>query len=168
MITLGSQSKDKLNILKDYFKVVGITNVNIIQVRAESNVSDQPLLKSETILGAKNRAKNAFVATKTTDLSIGLEGGLSKRNGLYHLICVASIYDGNNFYTGISQPIPLPASVSKSIEKGHEFGVVIREYSKNKKVNSKDNVQELISRHNSFKSAIEEAFSKITDKNIVI
>jgi len=63
--------------------------------KVSSNVSPQPASLSETIDGAQNRAKAAYVGH---DLGIGIESGFMNvreaRGGVMNT-CVAVIYDGN-------------------------------------------------------------------------
>jgi inosine/xanthosine triphosphatase len=158
MIVLGTASKDKLKILEDYLASHDKT-FKIVQVQADSGVSDQPISEEETIKGAKTRAKNAYKSGKY-ELAIGLEGGLVKHNKLYHLICIACIYNGKKYFLGISKSLPLPQKVSSAIEDGVEFGEQIRIYA-NSLENMHDQIHEIISRKKSFTSAINVAFSKL-------
>lgn len=157
-IVLGSKSEDKYQILFNCLNVLKIQYSEIIKQDVRSDISDQPLSKEETILGATNRAKNAFkvVKDKKDIVSIGLEGGLTKIDGIYNLICAAVIYDGKNVYIGTSKLIILPIEVSEHIQNKHEFGVKIREYAQNcNPINYKDEkIDELISRKKSFNQAI--------------
>lgn len=65
----------------------------------------------ETILGAKNRAKNAFGLCDPCSFSIGIESGLCKavgtRSGFLH-VCACCIYDGVHNYTGLSTGFEIP------------------------------------------------------------
>lgn len=162
-IILGSLSKDKLKILEDYLEENKINDFNIIQKKADSEVSEQPLSEQETLLGAKNRAINAF-NSEACNLAIGLEGGLLQIDNLYHLICVACYYDGSNLYIGTSHPLPLPEEVSSAVKNGQQFGEIIRDYVNHK--SASDDLSELISRRKSFASAIHDAFSKIPKSSI--
>jgi non-canonical (house-cleaning) NTP pyrophosphatase len=149
-ILLGSNSESKLNILKDYF---GDKNVEIIPISVVSEIVEQPLDLKATINGSINRARNAIINYKKNfDYSIGMEAGLDKRNDIFNLICVVTSIDKNsNVLTTYSDPLPLPDEVSKRVNQGHEFGVVIREYSKKE---NNDKIQELIKRKDSFKKAL--------------
>lgn len=138
----------------------------IIPVDVNSGVSEQPF-DNETEEGAKNRAMAAYESDSDnlTKIGIGLEGGLTNVNGILHLICATSIYDGSNFFSHISKPLTLPESVSKKIEKGAEFGVEIRNYKPNEK--ETDLVNELISREKSFMNALRGAIDEYLMSNKV-
>lgn len=73
MIFLGSKSQDKLNILMAYFKSQNIKEAVIIQIETNSGVSDQPLSMEATVLGAKNRSRNAYISG-ASNIAIGLYG----------------------------------------------------------------------------------------------
>lgn len=135
----------------------------IIPVDVDSGVSDQPF-DSEVEEGARNRARAAYESdcdNLTKKIGIGLEGGLTNINGVLHLICAASIYDGSTFFTQISEPLTLPKPVSKTIENGAEFGVEIRKYKPTKQ--EMGLVNELISREKSFMKVLGNAVDEYLD-----
>jgi|GEM_PF-1542638 len=156
-IFLGTTSQAKLNIVKS---LLG-ENYNIIPVGVDSGITDQPLDEDTTIRGAINRAKRAIKSDQAYEFSIGLEGGLTKINGLYYLVCVAALIDHfGNIYLGISNKLPLPKKVSDEVEKEKQFGEVIREFMKDTKETSPlfiDHIQELIDRKKSFSEALNNA-----------
>jgi non-canonical (house-cleaning) NTP pyrophosphatase len=122
-------------------------------------------LRSSTIPGAINRAKNALKLIKSEDelFAIGLEGGLEMIDGIYFLICVAAIVDRlGRVATGKSEFLPLPRTVSDRILSGEQFGVAIREFEKTldkeKGTDSYAQILELISREKSFSMAISLAY----------
>lgn len=164
-ITLGSTSEDKYTILVDCLDKLKIKYSKITQKSVNSDISEQPLSKEETIIGAINRAKNAYKITndKNNLIAIGLEGGLEKKNGYYNLFCATAIYDGNNIYIGTSDLIPLPREVSAHIQNNHKFGIKIREYAQNCNPNQYkvEKIDELMSRKKSFKQALNKSFKSL-------
>ena len=157
-ILLGTTSDAKLNIIKDIVK----DSYNVVPVDVDSGISDQPLDEETTIQGAINRAKQATLETHDYEFSIGLEGGLSKINGIYCLVCVSAIVDKkDNVYIGVSNKLPLPKEVSEKVLRGEQFGEVIREFMKNTKEVAPeflDHIRELIERKKSFTSAFRTSF----------
>lgn len=157
-IFLGTTSEIKFNIVKDIVK----DDYNIVSVNVDSGVSDQPLDEETTIQGAINRAKQAVRKTRNYEFSIGLEGGLSKINDVYHLVCIAAIVDKNgDIHIGVSNKLPLPKEVSERVLQGGQFGEVIREFLKNTKETVPeflDHILELIERKKSFTSAFHISF----------
>ena len=157
-ILLGTTNETKFKIIKDFIK----DSYNIVPVNVDSGISDQPLDEETTIQGAINRAKQATHKMQNYEFSIGLEGGLSKINGIYCLVCVSAIVDKkDNVYIGVSDKLPLPKEVSKRVFRGEQFGEVIREFMKNTKETAPeflDHIQELIERKKSFTSAFRTSF----------
>lgn len=100
---MGSANKAKVasvaEMLKDY---PHLSEAKVEGIKTDSGVSDQPLSLDETITGAMNRARRAFV---DCEYSVGLESGLmavvQAKSG-YLDVCVAVIYDGSEFHLGIS------------------------------------------------------------------
>lgn len=169
-IILGSTSDNKKNVVKNVF--MRYREVNVVGFDVDSGVTDQPLDEATTIKGAINRAKEAIkkYSKKQGFISVGMEGGLSLVNGIYHLVCVVVIIEVNgNKYIGISKKIPLPKKVSNEIKKGKQFGIVIRQFEKrvNKK-NTKlvEHISELVSRNQSFAEALNISLFQLNNKKI--
>lgn len=108
-INVGSQNPVKISaveeILKDYPHLSG---AQVIGVKASSEVSDQPKSLEETVLGAKNRARNAF---KDCVFSIGLESGLFSvpHSKTGHMdTCICCIFDGKEYHFGMSSGWEFP------------------------------------------------------------
>lgn len=159
-IALGSTSTDKRAILQAALDG-RLAYDSIKGVDVDSEITDQPLSVEVTTKGACNRACNAYSATHA-DLSIGLEGGLDEIDGLYHLICVVAVYDGNEIKTGQSDPLPLPIEVSDQVKQGHQFGQAIRKYAT--LFPHDESVNELISRHQSFTQAILQVLAALSQR----
>ncbi len=109
-INVGSKNKVKVQaveeIIKDYphLKDARVTSLDI-----QTGVDDQPKSLEETMRGAINRAKGAW---NDCDYSIGLESGLMQvplsKTG--HMdVCVCAIYDGKEFYFGLSSAWEIPS-----------------------------------------------------------
>jgi len=166
-ILLGTKSKNKLSILKEYLGDHSRYSVEVID--AKSEIADQPLDLKTTKAGAINRARNSIrISNKFLegDLSIGMEGGLVMVEGIYNLVCVTTIIDINErVHVGLSDYISLPKEVSIEIEYGGEFGKLIREFEN--KQRDRNNVEfinrteELISRKMSFIKSLDNAFNKV-------
>jgi non-canonical (house-cleaning) NTP pyrophosphatase len=153
-IFLGTTSQAKLDIVKS---LLG-ENYNVIPINVDSGTTDQPLDEDTTIQGAITRAKRAVNSDQVYEFSVGLEGGLTKINGLYYLVCVAALIDrSSNVYLGISNKLPLPKEVSNKIENGKQFGKIIREFRDKTKETAPsfiEYIQELIDRKKSFSEAL--------------
>lgn len=170
-ILIGTTSEQKINIIKKFLVSRNLTDAEIKPFGVESGIADQPLDEKTTIQGSITRAMNAVKANGEGDFdfSLGLEAGLEEINGIYHIVCTASIVDeDNNIYTGVSKKLPLPTEVSSEVKKGGEFGVIIREF--DAKTNGKPEeieslVKELINRTDGFSEAFGIAFLKYGNRD---
>lgn len=155
-INLGTTSEDKRKYLESVLRKKLAEGFVITPMSAPSEVPDQPLTLRDTVSGSQNRARNSFGAQ--IDFAIGMEGGLVKSKGKLNLICAVSLYDGKNYYTGVSFETSLPQIVADKILNGEQFGEAIREYELDNKT---DLVKELVTRQKSFVDATEKAVSLI-------
>jgi len=122
-VIIASKNPVKINTVKNGFtKVFPNQEFEYIGVSAASEVSDQPMSDQETLLGAKNRVKNAKIALPDADFWVGLEGGLEEING--KLEAFAYIIVESKDKTGISKTatFALPEKVSELVRSGMELG----------------------------------------------
>lgn len=154
-IVIGSLNPDKIGILQKVLREINF-KMEVIGVKADSQVSSQPLDKDSTRKRAINRAHNARAAFPEADFWIGLEGGLHNYQKGYFLVSFACLLDKKGKqYIGEGEKIRLPKTVSQKIKQGEWFGKVIREYAQEHNLN-----QNLITREKPFSQAIKEAFKK--------
>jgi inosine/xanthosine triphosphatase len=119
-IRIGSKNPTKITALKETIAAYDfLSGAEIIPLDAESGVSSQPKSMEETITGATNRAKNAFV---NCDYSVGIESGLMRveqsKSG-YMDFCACIIYDGKESHLGLSCAFEFPIEITRMIhEKG--------------------------------------------------
>lgn len=164
-INLGTTSERKIQIVQKALADNGSFQLKPCDVNSE--ITDQPIDLETTITGAKNRARNAFNSDKDSkDAGLGLEAGLVKLEGLFHLVCVCAIYNEGKYFIGVSNLVPLPTKVSELVDSGGEFGVVVREYQSehidDKGINPL--LERLISRSHDFTEAINIAWIKYSNK----
>lgn len=117
-IALGTTSELKIRAAKEAFKILGITP-EIIAVKSESEIPDQPFGIDQILTGAKNRAKNALKLEKY-DLAIGVENGIIKIdqvNKWMETLAVSVISkDGEESYA-LGSAYPLPDWAVEEIQK---------------------------------------------------
>lgn len=120
IIAVGSVNKVKVDAVKELIiDYPSLANSEVIACSVPSEISEQPLSLSEIILGAKNRAKNAF-HKMICQYGIGLESGLFEAPGSqtgYLEACVCSIYNGNIHFLGISSGFEIPPTILELILK---------------------------------------------------
>lgn len=123
-INVGTKNESKSgtveNVLKEYvvFQSATVTSVN-----AASGVPRMPIGLVQVTRGARNRAKEAYESGKKygqggRTYGFGLEHGLVPFGPTYGLQCVASFYDGTNYYDGRSNIRRLPAEVIDLVVEG--------------------------------------------------
>ncbi len=117
-IKVASLNPSKIEAVKeqlldyDMFKEAEITAQEV-----SSDVSEQPTSLEETVRGAINRAKKAFI---DCDYSFGLESGLMAvpyADSGFMDMCVCAIFDGQKTYLGISSAWELPADIKQLINQ---------------------------------------------------
>lgn len=132
-IYIGSKNPTKINAVANVF-----TNVEVVSVDAESNVSTQPFSDEETLQGAINRAKECASKAKGA-IGVGLEGGVMKvESGLLLCNWGALVDDNGEVFIASGARIPLPKEVRIHLENGIELGEVMEDFTSKKGVRSKE------------------------------
>jgi inosine/xanthosine triphosphatase len=127
-IIIGTKNKIKISALRE---IMGgydfLTGAKMEGMDAESDVSDQPKTLEETVLGAKNRAKNAFhgcpeaLGLTKGDLGVGVEDGLMEFPGTltgFMNITICAFYDGGRYYLGMSAGFEYPPQAIELVKRG--------------------------------------------------
>ena len=126
-ISIGSKNPTKIAALRETIKEYDfLSAAEVTAMDADSMVSSQPKSAEETITGATNRAKSAFV---NCDYSFGIESGLMKvpqaKCG-YMDFSACVIYDGKGTYLGLLIGLRVPPEITRLI---HEDGLDANEAS---------------------------------------
>ncbi|MFH1030503.1 MAG: DUF84 family protein [bacterium] len=111
-IKVGSTNEIKVVAVREMIlDYPHLKNADVIAVGVSARVSDQPKSLDETVQGAINRAKGAF---GECNYSFGIESGLmavpNTKTGFMD-VCVCAIYDGNEYYLGLSSAWEAPKQV---------------------------------------------------------
>lgn len=111
-INVGSTNNVKISAVKEALALYeDFAPAEVSGIKTSSGVSDQPKSLKETLTGAMNRAKSAFL---DCDYSFGLESGLMAipftKTGFMDFTACA-IYDGKDFHLGFSPAIECPKEV---------------------------------------------------------
>lgn len=119
IIAVGSTNPAKVVAVKEVIMdSPRFSKADVVSMNTSSDVSDQPLSLRETIQGAKNRAKSAFKGSESYQYGVGIESGLMEASdastGFLH-ISVCCIYDGVNYYTGLSTGFEIPPQVLRLV-----------------------------------------------------
>jgi inosine/xanthosine triphosphatase len=119
IIAVGSTNSVKVQALEEIVKEYpALEAAKIVSTSTVSGVSEQPLSLEETILGAKNRAKNAFDLSQPCQYGIGIEGGLCASPGTqtgFMMINICSIFDGTHHHIGFTSGYEVPPQILEHI-----------------------------------------------------
>ena len=96
-------------------------NVDIVGVKAASEVSDQPV-NDETYVGAINRVKNTIKYARENqieaDYYMAIESGLMQNFGKWFITNIAVVADNHEKYsTGMSASFPVPEKYVEAIKQ---------------------------------------------------
>jgi inosine/xanthosine triphosphatase len=117
-LSIGSKNPTKVAALKEILSEYDfLSGAEIASVDADSGVSSQPKSTEETITGAINRARAAFV---NCDYSFGIESGLmhipqAKCGYMDFSACI--IYDGKETCLGLSSAFEFPLELTRLIRE---------------------------------------------------
>jgi inosine/xanthosine triphosphatase len=126
-VLIGTKNPGKIEgakrALENYYK-----DVEIVGVKAESNVSEQPV-GLETYMGALNRTNNLIKYAKENnidaDLFMSVESGLTKELGFWAITNIAVIKNNKGeLGVGSSASFPVPKKYVESI-KAETLGTVM-------------------------------------------
>ena len=100
----------------------------VTPVAVDSAVPEQPWSIEETVSGAENRARRAFVESDA-EFGVGLEGGVARLEGVsgLSLIMWAAVTDGSRLEQGGGPTLRLPNDIAQRLEAGAELGPVMDE-----------------------------------------
>lgn len=131
LVVIGTKNSAKVTAVKEAFSC--LTNIQFVEQKVPSNVSDQPMSFDETRIGAIGRANNAIAIHKEADFAIGLEGGLHKQEDGWYLCNWGALVTKNNetFLSG-GMSIKLPDEIISEVQKGKELADVMDEYTSKK------------------------------------
>jgi len=127
-LRVGSLNPVKIHAVKDAFSLF-FDDILVEGVKVDSKVSSQPV-GDEVILGAVNRAKNAY--SEEIDFSIGIEAGLvpfPHTTTGYLDLQFCAIFDGSRTSIGCGPGFEYPAMVVQKVKKGREVGEIMAEIS---------------------------------------
>ena len=125
-VVVASTNPVKINAVKLAFEsILKKGSFSFIGVKASSEVSEQPKSDTETLLGAKNRIKNAKILSPDAHFYVGLEGGVEDIDGELHefaWIVIESI--AGKVGKGKSCTFIAPSIFRKLVLDGREIGEI--------------------------------------------
>ena len=118
-INIGSANKIKVDAVKELLlDYPHLKDAEISSFEVSSGIADQPKSLEETVQGAMNRAKEVL---KDSTYGFGIESGLmivaNTKSGFMN-VCACAIYDGKEYYLGLSSAWEAPNKVMEHIKEG--------------------------------------------------
>jgi inosine/xanthosine triphosphatase len=144
-VNVGTHNPVKVRATRNVLEKI-YTTVDVEGIEVDSGVRDQPIGLDETIQGAMNRARNAFIGV---DLSVGIESGLLETpNSItgYLDLQWCAIYDGERTTLGVSAGFEYPPAVVEEVLKGNEVGEVMDRVTGVEKLGQKTGAVSILSR----------------------
>lgn len=127
-IAIGTTSELKIRALKNALAKFEI-EAEVVPLKTESGVSDQPFGYEETTKGARNRATAAF-EKEIPEMALGVESGLIEIEGNYFDIACVCIKTGNDESISYSAGYFTPQWIIEEIkETNTEYGHITQRLS---------------------------------------
>jgi inosine/xanthosine triphosphatase len=119
-IIVGSTNPVKIGAVAEIIlEYPHLRGARVVGIEADSEVGAQPMSLEEIIRGARNRAKNAF---NECTYGIGIESGFMDvpyaKTG-YMDICACAIFDGHDYYVGLSSAFECPQQIVDAVKIGN-------------------------------------------------
>lgn len=123
-IIVTSHNPVKISAVREAFRVqFSGSEAEVIPVKVESGVADQPMSDEETWQGARNRVSNARQEYPDADYWVGLEGGLDTFDGRLMAFAWMVVANSDDRVSETrSATLPLPPEVQRLVSNGLELG----------------------------------------------
>ncbi len=121
-VAVGSTNKSKILAVRKAWRIIG--KAEIIPIKVESGVPEQPRSLKQTIIGAINRAVNARTKTNA-DYGVGIEAGyMNIARELLVDVQVAAIVDEEYVTIGFSPAFQIPLEVTRYSTLGEYMALI--------------------------------------------
>ena len=123
-VVVASKNPVKIDATRAAFAaLMPAVSLQMIAVKVDSGVADQPTSDAETLRGARNRAANARELNPDADFWVGLEGGIEVIEDQLLAFAWMTILKNNGKCSSARSPtLPLPPAVRKLVDAGLELG----------------------------------------------
>ena len=121
-IMIASENPVKINAAANAFdRCLGPVD-KLVSVKVSSEVSDQPVTDEETLLGARNRVKNAMAQSNMADFFVGIEGGVETIQNKMFAFAWVVVSDRKRESIAKTSMFCLPEQIRSLIVDGRELG----------------------------------------------
>ena len=123
-VVVASLNPVKVDAVEEAFEIqFPNADLELIPIRVDSGVCDQPMSDGETLRGARNRVLNARTARPGADFWVGLEGGLDTFDGALMAFAWMAVQGRVGEISESRSPtLPLPPAVQQLVADGLELG----------------------------------------------
>ena len=127
-ILVGTANPAKLRAVEVVTRLYFGPGAAVLGVNAPSGVRDTPQSDDESIQGARHRAQYCLELDPTADLGIGIEAGLSERDGHLFAIgwCIIRSRAGDEVM-GSGQNVPLPKVFYEALRQGEDLREIAKQ-----------------------------------------
>ncbi|MEI8143253.1 MAG: inosine/xanthosine triphosphatase [Candidatus Berkelbacteria bacterium] len=130
-IAIGTTSELKIRACEVALKKFDIDN-ELISIKTESGVADQPFGFGDIVIGARNRATQALNNVENAELGIGIENGLIQIEEIDQwfdlpCICISRRDGGERIAFGAGYNIPFEL-IERIKNENTELGKIIQEF----------------------------------------
>lgn len=123
LIIVGSKNPVKISCTDVGFHAAFDGAFLVEGLNVSSEIPDQPMGDTQTLLGATNRAKNAKLVFPEADFWVGIEGGITAHNDDMEAYAWVVVLDKND-KSGKAKTATffLPKQIAKLVARGMELG----------------------------------------------
>ncbi|SEG24935.1 inosine/xanthosine triphosphatase [Algoriphagus boritolerans] len=123
LVLVGSKNPVKISCTEDAFTRAFNKSFLVEGINAASGVSAQPMGDQETLLGAKNRARNSREVFPEANYWVGIEGGLDEDEaGMFAFAWIYILDSEGRSSQSKTGTFYIPAAVAKLVKEGMELG----------------------------------------------
>jgi inosine/xanthosine triphosphatase len=127
-VVVGSTNPRKIESVERAFKLVWPNkSVDVVGVKAQSGVAEQPMSTAETIAGARNRARHAEELEPEADFWVGQEGGLCQLEKVWHERAWMIVRHKQQEGMGSTVSVEMPQSIMKHIAPDKDIGYAVQQ-----------------------------------------
>ena len=124
LVLVGSKNPVKISCTEDAFTRAFNKSFLVEGINAASGVSAQPIGDQETLLGAKNRARNSRDVFPEANYWVGIEGGVDEDEaGMYAFAWIYILDKDGKASQSKTGTFYIPGAVAKLVKGGMELGM---------------------------------------------
>ncbi len=143
-VAVGTKNPNKVDAVREVFS--DYFDVDVVGVKADSGVADQPMDEDTMLEGCINRARHAR-DLENADFGVGIETGVRPTNRTisgYMAVTWCAIVEGDNVFLGSGPQFEWPSHFIEGLKGGKELGEIADEYSGETGINCRGGMISLV------------------------